>query len=742
MINGLDYATLTYANNSTPLTLRQGGHALRFYPKSGLLEYANSQGYSELLSDSIFHLPSFKIQTKNDSSLSIYYPDMGLTCQLVFEENLEIKVKFSSTKPQTIYWPNVSISKANHFLIWPVNEGYYIPFSDTLFAKKFDGKKVDATYLSLPFWAVEKESATSMYEMVNPFYDAILFENQDSTMELRVQHRFTPNAALKEPYEIKIMHLSNRSPITPALHFRKELQEKDDLVSFVQKIESVPLTKRMIGAPYARLISGQFITKYDIRKGKHLPFVRAIIKDVQSKKGFVAAQWERLEPYQKDLMKQIAQSEGLNNYQQKVFIRILNALLKEEGVNDEFTKNKRKNAERLFADYPEYLLPPKLWGVGVSIRMIDALKDAGIDRMILQATGRQIAFDRKEVAEYAFERGYLFGIYDSYKSIHDPSTYGTDDSWETAQMPKALFDSVRMKQEDGSYYPGFKSIGGIANPKAIRSYYEKRINTNFEEVPYSYYFIDTDAFGEYYDDYSQNHPLTQQEDAAQLIGRLKWLRAQKMVPIGSEKGTCFFSNVLDINEGVATPIFGFRDKDMRKDKNSPYYRGRYWPPEMQEISFKEIPMKATYQHRKFDPRFKIPLWETVYHDCLISTAHSASPSLKYSNVKTDVALTEMFYQYPPFYNLNFDFFRNNKDRIVHHYKFYSQAHPQTIKFPVTKFEFLTDDRLVQSIQFGTIQLVANYSSTYYQFKGQEIPSKSILFIDEKGNHSYFDPENF
>jgi Glycosyl hydrolases related to GH101 family, GH129 len=181
---------------------------------------------------------------------------------------------------------------------------------------------------------------------------------------------------------------------------------------------------------------------------------------------------------------------------------------------------------------------------------------------------------------------------------------------------------------------------------------------------------------------------------------------------------------------------------MRKDKNSPYYRGRYWPPEMSEIAFKEIPMKEKHQHKNFDPRFKIPLWEAVYHDCLISTAHPSSPSLKYSNVKTDVALTEMFYQYPPVYNLNFDFFQDNKDRIVHHYKFYRSTHAKTINFPVTEFEFLTEDRLVQRIQFGDIQIVANFSLNSYQFKGDDVPGKSILYIDKNGNHSYFNPENF
>jgi hypothetical protein len=742
MIIGSDHNAPTYTTDSTTLTLHQGGYKLHFDPQSGSLEYSNTQGSKELLSDSTFNYTRFQVQTKNDSSLRINYPDVGLRCLVIFKNDLEIKVKFESTEPQTLCWPKVSISKAKHFFIWPKNGGYYIPFSDTLFANKFDGSNVNATYLSLPFWAVEKDSATSMYEMVNPFHTTILFDNEDSTMSLRVFHRYTSNAALKEPYEIKIIHLSNHSPITPALHFRKQLEESNDLVSLAQKIESVPVSKRMIGALYAKLVSIQFITKYDIREGKCIALARAIVEDVQNHKGFVAAHWKKLEPNQRDFIKQIAHSEKLNKYQEKVFIQILGALLKEEGVNDEFAKDKRKNAELLYADYSEYLLPPEQWGDGVSIRMINALEDAGINRMILRTLGHQIAFDRKEVAKHAFDQGYLFGVYDEYLSIHDLSTYGTDDSWETAQMPEVIFDSVSMKQENGFHYPGFKSRGGIANPKVIRSYYEKRINNNFAEVPYSYYFIDVDAFGGYRDDYSKNHPLTQQEDAAQRLDRLEWLKTQKQVPVGSEKGTYLFSNVLDINEGVAVPIFGLRDKEMREDERSKYYLGRYWPPEMIEIAFKEVLLKSEYQHLHFDLRFKIPLWETVYHDCLISTAHHSSPSLKYSNVKTDVALTEMFYQYPPLYNLNFDFFQNNKDRIVHHYKFYSYTHPKTVKFPVTEFDFLTKDRLVQRIQFGNIQLVANYASTFYKFKEYDIPGKSILFIDENGNHSYFDPEKF
>jgi hypothetical protein len=740
-ITGMNFNKSSYTNFSLELILSQNGNKIFFNPKTGLMEFSNTGGNREMLSDSAFNHPDFRILIHNDSLLRIDYPDMNLICQLTFRKNLDISAEFPSTKSQTICWPSISVSKKYHFLIWPKNEGYYIPFSDSLFAKSFDGDKIDAVSLSLPFWAVEKDLATTMYELVNPFHNEILFEDHDSTMVMKVRHRFTPNAALKEPHSICITHLSNYSPITPAQHFRKKLEENHDLVTLADKIKSVPLTERMIGAPMAHLIPGLFFTKYDIREGKMISLARAICEDGRNQRGLAGKQWNKLEPDQRDFLNEVASSTKLNNYQQVTFIRIINKWFNEDGMNDEFAKDKRKNAELFYNAYSEYLYPPAAWGDGASIRMIDALKSAGIDHVILQAEGHQFASDHKEAAGYAFDQGFLFGIYDSYHSIHDPSAYGTDDSWETAQMPEVSFDSVRMINENGTYYIGFRASGGQANPKAIRNYFEFRVNRNFNDIPYSYYFIDCDAFGEYYDDFSTLHPLTRQEDAAERIDRLNWLRAQKKVPIGSEKGISLFSNVLDINEGVATPLFGFRDKDMR-DKNSEYFTGGWWPPEMSEIKFKEVPLKEKYKHLHFDPRFKIPLWETVYHDCLISTAHPASPSLKYSNVKTDVALTEMFYQYPPLYNLNYDYFRKNKDRILHHYKFYSKTHPQTVKYPVSEFEFLTRDRLVQRIQFGNIRLIANYRTISYSFKGYDIPGKSLLFIDEDGVQSIYNPEEF
>lgn len=721
------------------IVLHQQGYQLTFTPQSGQLLYTSQQGDQEVLSDSSFFHETFHISAQNDSSVTISYPEQQLNCSLVFRQSFEVSIQFSATRPQAFTWPSVSIIKDSDFLIWPQNGGYYIPFSDSLFSARFDDRSFTASELSLPFWAVEQDSATLMYEMVSPFRNSFEFHNENESMELRLEHTFPDNSALENPYEIIITRVNNESPISAALHFRALLKARNELVTFKQKTESVPLNERMIGAPFIRLISGQFITSHDIKAGRMVSLAQAMVIDLVKPETYVAKNWINLDESEQRAITELAISDHPSKYQEKAFVRALNTLLNTEGVNAEFANNLRTNAEILYQTYPEYLFPPSQWGRGVSIRMIDSLKEAGIDKAILQAIGHNIASDRKEVASYAVDQGYLYGIYDSYHSVHPFSSFGTDDSWETAQMPGVEYDSVRMQRQDGSYYGGFRAEGGKANPIAIREYFQDRINSNFSEVPYSYYFIDCDAFGEYQDDYSTLHPLTKEEDAAERLDRLSWLRTEKQVPIGSEKGISLFANVLDINEGVATPLFGFWDKDMR-DKNSRFYKGSYWPPEMMGIDFKEVPLKEKYVHLFFDPRFKIPLWETVYHDCLISTAHPYTPSLKFINIRTELALTEMFYQYPPVYNLNVEYFHQHKDRIVHHDQFFSAAHPQTIHKPLTAFAFLSEDRLVQRIQFGAIELIANYDHSIFQFESLQIPPHTVLFIDENGQKSFFSPE--
>ena len=51
-------------------------------------------------------------------------------------------------------------------------------------------------------------------------------------------------------------------------------------------------------------------------------------------------------------------------------------------------------------------------------------------------------------------------------------------------------------------------------------------------------------------------------------------------------------------------------------------------------------MKEKYEYFNYDPRFRLPLYETVFHDSVVATHHWNNASLKFVNVADIVALTE------------------------------------------------------------------------------------------------------
>lgn len=254
-------------------------------------------------------------------------------------------------------------------------------------------------------------------------------------------------------------------------------------------------------------------------------------------------------------------------------------------------------------------------------------------------------------------------------------------------------------------------------------------------MPYSYYFVDCDAFGEYYDDYTPERTVSQRQDVESRLKRLEWISNKFGVPIGSEGGYYMFATIISIAEGIFTPVIGWGDPDMT-NKASKYYLGRYYPPDEPEVVFKPTELKDIYVHLYFDPRFRLPLYEAVFHDSVITSAHWDYSSLKFSNVEKMSAITEILYQVPPLYHLNLSVLERNKDKIIRHSQLFGRTHSYSYKYTMTGFEFLTSDRGVQKSTFGDLVLVANYSKENYTYKGTKIPCNSILILKDGHKEIY------
>ncbi len=94
--------------------------------------------------------------------------------------------------------------------------------------------------------------------------------------------------------------------------------------------------------------------------------------------------------------------------------------------------------------------------------------------------------------------------------------------------------------------------------------------------------------------------------------------------VGSEVGAWYLADTVHYSQGVMTPVIAWSDEDVRKNKDSEYYVGTYWPPKGPKIFTKQSPLKDEYIYIYINPQYRLPLYETVYYDSVIVTSHWGS----------------------------------------------------------------------------------------------------------------------
>ena len=231
------------------------------------------------------------------------------------------------------------------------------------------------------------------------------------------------------------------------------------------------------------------------------------------------------------------------------------------------------------------------------------------------------------------------------------------------------------------------------------------------QSPYSAWFVDCDATGECFDDYNPLHPATRVDDLKLRRQRLRWLENERQLVVGSEGGSALFADVIHFGHGVHTPYIGHLDPSFREPQ-SPYYLGRYWPPDSPDSSFKPVPVPPSLKTPYFDPTVRIPLYQAALGDELIGTHHWSFDSLKFDDVEQTRELMEILYMMPPLYHLNREAWPKRRERILQHLAFWGPLHRELATAPLTRFACLSEDRLVQRTTFqpksGEVTITVNF----------------------------------
>ena len=365
------------------------------------------------------------------------------------------------------------------------------------------------------------------------------------------------------------------------------------------------------------------------------------------------------------------------------------AYSRENGLLKTFSEKakKRPNIDRLIGAVNVWCREHR------KLHLAQELKAAGIDRFLWSMKSTP-----EETRAIAAMPNVLIGRYDCYQDIYTPEqiaklgkrhppehseAWPADIAWNSANS-NDWRRAWSVQAKDGTWTHCAMMCDARAESHARRT-----IAKDLEEYPYTARFLDTTATAPWYECHNPAHPMTRSDSRAARFGLLKTVQDFGLV-VGSEVGNDAFVPVCDYFEGM----MGIEAYRVPGAGRTPFDIWTNAPPEnMVKYNLGE--------------KYRIPLWELVYHDCVCAHWYWGDFSNKIPALWDKRDLFNVLYGTMPMFAIRDDWWKQWKDRFVKSYRLTAPVARATGFSEMTSHRFLASDRSVQQTEFadGTVVTV-------------------------------------
>ncbi|PJN40636.1 hypothetical protein CG747_09765 [Streptomyces sp. CB02959] len=350
-----------------------------------------------------------------------------------------------------------------------------------------------------------------------------------------------------------------------------------------------------------------------------------------------------------------------------------------------------------------------VWGEARTAAGVARLRKLGVDRMWLGYDAGPDPMDAAAVRA-AKQAGYLVGPYDSFANGQDPKAADSP----TSKWPGTVYPDFCVRKADGSAETGFGGRGCYLSSRAFekaepgRHYLADRTREMTANGADSY-FLDVDATGEVFRDHGAGHEMTRAGDRENRLARMG--RLAKGFVLGSESAQPWANGVLAFDHGSGTPVADGLWK-LERDKET---WGGYYPQNAPKNFFKPVALPADLATAMYDPKYRVPLYETALHGSLVNAERWELSYDKLPAQKTTRALLAMLYNTPLNFVLDGPSLTRNGAELAALQKYFAPLHRAAGTERMTSFRWLTADRSVQRTVFGdgVLTVTANFGDRAY-----------------------------
>ncbi|HGF7230426.1 glycoside hydrolase [Vibrio cholerae] len=641
----------------------------------------------------------------------------GVQVSAQLQQGLNIDFRWPSAReierqaPKALRWFDLSEASTQTLLL-PFDEGMRVPTDNPTWTRYLIDNHSGANTtqdLKMPFWSAQQGEHFISYQLPNATNNQLHFSEQQNKLDLQAEHWFTP-LNQSEPFSVRIT--VGDEMLAGAKAYRDWREAAGLRVSLAEKRKANPQIEKMIGASHVYLF------------GRDLIAVQDVVDWWGLRDWFWRSEFTPSPELQKELASLNKGQDWLNQYQKKLLVGEINQALNQKFSADPSSIQAQYQAAQqrkawLTEHAGAYLKPSDQWGQGLAQPMISTLQQAGLSKLWLGLDNWMPAFYQPQVVDSAKQAGYLIGVYDSYNTAIEK---GINDSWLTAQLPDRMRESCAIEKADGTLQLGFRGNGFYLNPACEFGYVKQRVQDILHFGRFNSLFLDVDGTAMAREDYRSRSNETAM--LAAFNTRMQDIANTPKLILGSEDGNALTTQGLVLAHGMETVGFGWTDQAMKSDKQSPYYLGNWYPDEKPDFFFKSAQVKEPYRSLLFAPEYKVPLYQVVFHDELISSHHWHSDSLKFSNVKAVRDLRAMLFNTPAMVHLSRDEARKNSARIEqlkHYQQGFLPLHEQLWDKALVDFRWLDKQGQVQQTRYsdGSI-LSANFSAQPFKLAGGEV----------------------
>jgi hypothetical protein len=318
-----------------------------------------------------------------------------------------------------------------------------------------------------------------------------------------------------------------------------------------------------------------------------------------------------------------------------------------------------------------------------AVGIVRELQQAGIER-ILWSNGVSA-----EQIKQLNSLGVLTSRYDIYQDVMDPAAFSrlryTHPDWPTKAWPADLMidgngrwiRGWEIEGKDGGMYPC-----GVTCDRQAMPYAEERIGEDLKTKPYLCRFIDTTTASPWRECYAPAHPLTRSESRHWKMELLRTVSERFKLVAGSETGHEAAVPFVHYFEGMLS-LGPYRVDDA----------GR----EMQRILTQVPPQIDRFQT---GPYYRLPLWELVYHDCVVAQWYWGDYNNKLPAVWDRRDLYNALYGTPPMFMFTRRLWKANRERFVKSYQTVCPIARRVGYDEMLSHRWLTRDHTVQQTKFA------------------------------------------